>query len=616
VEAEETLEDVAKSDALFTAALTEAGAAGTMLSLKRLRRSWTNRDFDSFFNDVVTLVPAEPLVSPLPSTVVSGSLLFEQPPVRDTGSGDPGFTIEYAGDFLERHTDVPALAEAAFWAIEIDCDPMQRRVSIAVEPTRAALRHPKFRSSEGWRGTYPLPDEADPISFSARIFEAEVAAWPRAFGGIRVYLEGFRIPPYGDPNDDWLNLDNDYRSRGRGELGRLRRFSEWEAPAGHEDEGLVIKGNRHYFGAVFLTREGSSNLKMLVNREGFLPSRSWELVQDIVRWAIGVQVRQRRMASAEVVQHRKVDARRRRAVASRADEGSAPSVFHTKALHQEAITIAREVRSLTAAGDVRNAALRLDRLEEVVTEAQQITTEEASEAVMFRVLASVGLEQAAFVHEILGLGLTAETVASGLDRLSKGNFDRETKRRLRELAAEARDLRERLRRNGVYLADMTGVEGRKRRSRLRLRDRFQAVLDFHAAAAERRGVRIDNEIPPSLMSPPIFPAEASALFSNLLSNAVKFAGSPGWVRGSGEERGEEVVVRVENTGVGVDPAAGERWFEPFRSTTAEVDPSLGHGMGLGLTVSRSLMDEYGGEIRFVRPSPEFATAVEVRWPKR
>lgn len=616
IEALKTLDEIEGTDAVELKQTTAARKAGTRLSLSRTRRAWTARDFDAFFRDVATLVPAEPLTEPLSKNVVSSQLLFTQPVIRDTSSQDPGFRIEYSGDFRERATDVPAVSEAAYFVIEIDCDPERGTVKIVVEPTKAALRTPKFAKVEGWRGEMPIPKSEDAVQFTARIYEKEGDPWTRAFAGVRVYLEGFRIPPYGDPNDDWLDLDAEYRSRGRGEQGRLRRFSNWQPPEGDDGEGLVIKGNQHYFGAVFLTREGSSKLQMLVNREGFLPGPRWNFVSDVVRWAIGVQVRQRRIASADIVQHRKVDAKQRRAVAARADEGVAPVAFHARELHQQAVSIVREMKSLTAAGNSRAAAQRLDVLEQVVAEADQISSSDVSEAVMFRVLASVGLEQAAFVHEILGLGLTAETVADGLERIAASMPNGLEKRRLRALSADAKELRERLRRNGIYLSEMTGVEGRKRRSRLKLRDRFDPVAAFYRATAERRNITIANDIPPSLVSPPIFPAEAAALFSNLVSNAVKFAGSPGIVRATGRATDDEIIVRVENSGARVDLKSGERWFEPFRSTTAEVDPKLGQGMGLGLTVSRSLMDEYGGAIQFVPPDDGFVTAVELRWPRR
>ncbi|QNO26378.1 ATP-binding protein [Sphingopyxis sp. OPL5] len=616
IEKLETLDDIEGTNAVETKPLGAAKKAGTKLVLRRPRRSWGAREFDAFFRDVATLVPAEPIIETLPKSVVSSKLLFASPTIRDTSTGDPGFKIEYSGDFRDSASEVPAVSEAAYWVIEIDCDPARGNVKVAVEPTNAARRASKYENAEGWRGDYPIPKSDDAVQFTARIFEKDGTPWTRAYAGIRVYLEGFRIPPYGDPNDDWLELDSEYRSRGKGEQGRLRRFTGWEVPEGDEGEGLTIKGNAHYFGAVFLTREGSSKLQMLVNREGFLPGPRWNFVSDVVRWAVGVQVRQRRMASADIVQHRKVDAKRRRAIVARADEGSAPVAFHARELHQQAVSIVREMKTLTAAGNSRAAAEQLDRLEEVVVEADQISSDDVSEAVMFRVLASVGLEQAAFIHEILGLGATAEVVADGLDRIARQVPIGPEKRALRALAGDAKELRERLKRNGIYLSEMTGVEGRKRRSRLKLRDRFEPVAAFYQASAERRGVVIVNDIPSSLVSPPIFPAEAAALFSNLLSNAVKFAGTPGSVRAVGRATDDEVIICFENTGIAVDAKSADRWFEPFRSTTSEVDANLGQGMGLGLTVSRSLMDEYGGVIQFVKPSAGFKTAIELRWPRR
>ncbi|WP_298163276.1 ATP-binding protein [Brevundimonas sp.] len=616
VEDLQTLDDVeGATEALSTSKLTGFGQAGTRLTLTRTRRAWSRADLEDFFNDVATLVPAEALVEPLPKTVVDKPLVFATPFVRDAGANDPGLRIQYAGDFALPAMDVPAAAEAAAWVIEVVCDPSKGQVTIAVEPTKAGRRIPKFRDAEGWSATYEISDTENAVAFSARIFEKENEKWPRAFRGIRVYQEGFRVPPYGDAQDDWLGLDSDYRSRGRGELGRLKRFSQWEVPPGDEGEGLTVKGNEHYFGGVFLTRNGASQLKMLVSREGFLPGPSWSFMQDTLRWAIGIQVRQRRLASHEMVGQQKAESRRRREMHIPVEERGQPASVQSKALHDEAATIVREVKALTSSGDVAAAGVRLDRLQDVVSQAAELSAEGVSEAVMFRILASIGLEQAAFVHEILGLGTTAEAVAAGLERLGS-TVPGEQGVRIRALAVEAKELRERLRRNGIYLADMTGVEARKRRSRVNLSQRFDTTADFYRHSADQRSVAIINDLPQKLRSPPVFPAEVSALFSNLLSNAIKFAGTGGKVRASGSDAGDEVVVVIENTGQSVPIDKSESWFEPFRSTTAEVDAVLGQGMGLGLTVSRSLMDEYGGVIRFTTPSDGYATALELRWPKR
>ncbi len=235
---------------------------------------------------------------------------------------------------------------------------------------------------------------------------------------------------------------------------------------------------------------------------------------------------------------------------------------------------------------------------------------------MFRVLASMGIEQAAFIHEVNAISVLAQGVAQSLEAMVKDTKDQKLSRRLSAIAAEARGIRERLRRNAVYLTDMTGIEGRRRRSRQDLLERLSKVMDFYAPAIERRGIRTEVQFTKSLRTPPMFPAEVSAILTNLLSNAIKFAGEEGSIHVSGKVEDGELVIRFENTGDRVDLRMAHKWFEPFRSSTIDVDEALGQGMGLGLTVTRSLLDEYGATIEFVVPSPEFATALELRIPTK
>ena len=113
----------------------------------------------------------------------------------------------------------------------------------------------------------------------------------------------------------------------------------------------------------------------------------------------------------------------------------------------------------------------------------------------------------------------------------------------------------------------------------------------------------------------MFPAELTTVFANLLTNAVKGASEDGQIEASADINEGTLQVRVQNTGVAVDLEEAEKWFEPFESTTQEVNPVLGQGMGLGLTITRRILDYYGIEIRFVKPDPVFATAIEMTFPR-
>jgi signal transduction histidine kinase len=453
------------------------------------------------------------------------------------------------------------------------------------------------------------------VSFQARILQQEYGAWPNAFRGVRVYYEGFRVLPYGDPRDDWLDLDRDYRSRGRTELARLRRFAEWDFPPGDERESLSVQGNGAFFGGVFFTRNGARELQMLVNREGFLPNPAFDGVADLVRLGIDLQVRLRYATTSEIKQARKSDSERQKQAASQGGRQDAPSGFLVASLQQDALTTIREARTALAAGRGGDAAQKLDLIEERLTSANAIVKEAVSEVTMYRILASIGLEHAAFVHEVNSLALTAQSIAAVLEGLAH-EAQGTLKQRLRQLVAEIHDLRERLRRNAVYLADMTGVEGRRRRSRQRLRSAIEKITAFFARSIAERGLTILNEVPEKAETPPMFPAEVYAIVSNLLSNAVKFSGRGGRIRASVRDEPGALVFRLENTGARINLRGAERWFEPFRSTTTEIDESLGQGMGLGLTITRSLVDEYGGIIQFVSPSKGYNTAVEVTLPRR
>jgi len=235
---------------------------------------------------------------------------------------------------------------------------------------------------------------------------------------------------------------------------------------------------------------------------------------------------------------------------------------------------------------------------------------------MLRVLASLGTQLAAFHHEIAGLVTVAEALVERLEALKRsGGLAQKQERLLAKAIESAEALRRSVDRQAVYLIDVTSIDARRRRSRQSLAERFSAACRLLASAIEKRHISIENEIPDDWKTPPMFPAEVTMVLTNLLSNAVKFAGDKGCIRVAAEEPADALVFRMENTGRAVRLESSERWFEPFRTTTANVDAALGQGMGLGLTITRSMLDEYGAEIKFAPPSKRFATAVEVRFPK-
>ncbi len=81
---------------------------------------------------------------------------------------------------------------------------------------------------------------------------------------------------------------------------------------------------------------------------------------------------------------------------------------------------------------------------------------------------------------------------------------------------------------------------------------------------------------------------------NLLSNAVKFTPAGGAVAVSSSQVNGEVIVSVADTGPGLAPEDHERIFEEFQQT--ETGVAQGEGTGLGLALSKQLVELHGGRI--------------------
>jgi signal transduction histidine kinase len=83
------------------------------------------------------------------------------------------------------------------------------------------------------------------------------------------------------------------------------------------------------------------------------------------------------------------------------------------------------------------------------------------------------------------------------------------------------------------------------------------------------------------------------MLSNLLDNAIKYTPSGGSVTVSLEEKGEQRVISVQDTGIGISPSELPRIFERFY----RCDRSRSQvGIGLGLSLARAIARAHNGEL--------------------
>ena len=116
----------------------------------------------------------------------------------------------------------------------------------------------------------------------------------------------------------------------------------------------------------------------------------------------------------------------------------------------------------------------------------------------------------------------------------------------------------------------------------------------------------------TLTPDPLFVLAASShlsqIFVNLVVNAVDAMPNGGLLAISTFALDGDVVVEVEDTGMGMDSATRGRIFEPFFTTKPE-----GEGTGLGLATVYGIIQGYGGSIE-VRSEPGHGSTFRLRLP--
>lgn len=635
LERRSTLEQASKAVSLRSAPAGDR-PSGTQIRLTSLRHSWSEAELAAFVSGIEAYSPPADLVNAarLRKEMKPAKPLFITPRVRDRHGGerDPGFQVRPTGDFGFSGDFWDEMVATVEWVLEISAD--RRGVNFAVAPTARERTYTKGYA-RAQKISIPHPNPQVGPFFQARVLVRSRSggkafrAWSEEVSGIRVYSEGFRVLPYGAPDNDWLQINRDYAARKR----KLRAFEGRDDLAaemgwGDEDDDLALTllPADSYIGAIFLTRERSGELEMLVNREGFVENEAFANLVQLTHLGISVLVRARGAGRLRRREAAKTEREERRKKAAKPEKQTGPNngsdLANTHAAVGKALRETRDeiaaLRTDLASGNSSQIERRVERLEDWSQQLEEAVSSLLAEQRLMPILASVGIQMGEFVHEINGLLAMSSTIDSVLSRLREDRqiFSTPAARRdAAEIQHEVRELRARLERQAAYLIDLTAPGAVRRRARQRLGERFDRAVELVRPALERRSIKLTNRIPKDVRTQPMFPAELTAVLLNLLTNAIKGAGDRGKIIASVRNQEDGVVLRLENTGAAVDLTADpERWFRPFETTTTDVDPLLGQGMGFGLPITRDILDEYGASIKFVPPSKGYATAIEIGFP--
>ena len=378
----------------------------------------------------------------------------------------------------------------------------------------------------------------------------EIANWS---GGPMLYRYGFRILPYGNPDDDWLAID------------------EWA----FGEKGFKLN-RQQVIGRVLLdTPHGL--LREQTNRQGLVDSDATDALTRTLLWVIHSEMR------GLINEADKIELMQRRAaeqdhigVSSSRKRIDAALVRLRESVDDRAKKEIDDVEAGVAKLSVQSQSL-LDRIEAVIEEADE-------EREKFVYLAGIGLMTEFIFHEL------ERAVSHTIDMISRGGLRRMTIESLRD---QLTTLHKRI----AAFDELTG-EKRQRKSSFDLETLIRGILDNHGREFDRHHIvaRVDSAGRRFVVK--AVRGMVIQIVENLIVNAAYWLKQQSRFEKKFQPRltivvdGGDRKLTIEDNGPGVLADRSERIFQPFVTSKP-----AGQGRGLGLYIARDMAKYHGWELR-------------------
>ncbi|HEY0764765.1 MAG TPA: sensor histidine kinase [Pyrinomonadaceae bacterium] len=543
---------------------------------------------------------------------------------------DPGFRVSLeAPGFNEEITDLRESLLKAGWGdlnLQVKAGGIVTCTLNAMHIKEKTITHPQrfpalasVSAKIGIMPTYSRDEMRKTDVISKTSLQEIVDDW----GGVYIRYKGFRVYPYGEPGNDWLNIDRDRGLRKTALAPILQPFAARLRGVNPQRALLSLLSSKSYIGDVEIGERAASSFEPKASREGFVGEAGIGQLREVVRFAIDWSTIYREYTRGLALKEAAQEARKELEIQLGEDVES-----------KEVVSTALRVVET----EVRNLATRLP-----TTERQQVlrSLRTATEAIAkhdaanreelrhLQLVASTSTLLLIFSHEVKSLLSWFEQVRISLDRV-QGRVNKSESDRLADVISEFGETKERL----LQLLSMTSLISVNRKAeadRLALHPRLKrAIRCFELITTSYRiDINID-EVSESLKVGPILEAELFSVLLNLLSNAIKSviaAGGERKVMIAAEQRGSHAVINIRDTGVGLKERHYEAVFNPFlsdpedllyRGLDSRLNPEdeyiVGTGSGLGLSIVREILSYRGGSVHFVKPSKGWKADIEVVLP--
>jgi PAS domain S-box-containing protein len=189
-----------------------------------------------------------------------------------------------------------------------------------------------------------------------------------------------------------------------------------------------------------------------------------------------------------------------------------------------------------------------------------------------------------------------------------------------ELLEKTRQMMERQVQHMVHLVDdlldvarISTGKVELRRQRTDLKDVVATAVETSASLIESGRHKLQVELPPQPLPMDADPTRVAQVVSNLLNNAAKYTPETGRIALKVEVEGNEAVLSVTDTGIGIGPEAIAKVFEMFAQVPSSAGKPQG-GLGIGLSLVQSLVALHGGSVSASSPGVGKGSTFTVRLP--
>ncbi|MFX0091848.1 MAG: ATP-binding protein, partial [Candidatus Hodarchaeota archaeon] len=592
------------------------GKLGLILRLMGLKEAWTQRDFNILRRQILGL-----------SVVVGVKRKgFEEDPGFEVSFEAPEFEMGF-GKLAEQVMDAGwgrlsgAVSDDGTCVLRLDAMTLGK-VKFELPMSFMKIKGVSFDIAIIWR----TKDYCrDPSIFTLGIIDEVFRSW----SGIRVFLDGFRVYPYGDPGNDWLDINKDVARR----LGKasevFRRVSSNLLGVDHSRVMLVHPRNQNLIGRVSISNYPTKVIDVTLSREGFVENEVFEELKEFIRlgleWAVIHYSHFRYRKDQEKIKEKAEEVKK-----SIKELKEHPKVEETVPIVNEALKVleaaiqedTEKLPEETKKELYKSADSAIDVVEETISYMEKRTN-------MLRTVASTGALMLTFVHEARTVVGRLETHANTIERLAQ-RLHGEEKQEFLELSKNLRATRDRFDKqiklfHGVS-KDLTITKRRK----AHLKKVYDEVIDCFSGLTERFNITVESRIPISLRTGHILESEIYSILINLISNAVKavIASEDGHkirVEALTEEKG--TILRIYDDGIGLSKESRD-----FAALPLVADPEgrlykrlkekmeyedllvVGEGSGMGLSIVKDIVEYYGKSCRFIDVEKPWKTCVEVTIP--